>query len=398
MPEVSSWINIKVLRWARERLNLTTRQVEDESRKLARKHFTVITEKELNAFESGEVEPEMDHLETLSEIYECPVGWFFLDFPPKENLPLSFRGLLKPKNELGSLSQRTLRRFTELAHWTVEIIRQTGHPWQVKINPGQESPRIENAEKVAKKYREYFKWDSETRSKFGGKPQEAFRWWRRSIESLGVFCFEMPLNPEETRGAAMWLEGYPFILVNKSDFESIQGRLFTLLHEFAHLISSKGGLVCDFQCGDSTHSPEPFANRVAACILVTPEELIKRLKEIGEFEFKNEWSDYLLDKLRKPFFASRDVIAILLQKMQLAPDDFYEKKREEWKKRKPWGRGGKRPSLNEQKIEEIGYSLAKVLAEIGKTSSFSYSDASSVLGLKVERVDDFLEWTRDNVR
>ncbi|MGC8743590.1 MAG: hypothetical protein ACP5T0_06910 [Verrucomicrobiia bacterium] len=78
-------------------------------------------------WESGKAEPEMEHLETLSEIYVCPVGWFFLDSPPKEDLPLSFRGLSKPKDKLESLSQRTLRRFIELARWTVEILRQSAH-------------------------------------------------------------------------------------------------------------------------------------------------------------------------------------------------------------------------------------------------------------------------------
>ncbi|MCS7338687.1 MAG: ImmA/IrrE family metallo-endopeptidase, partial [Verrucomicrobiae bacterium] len=292
----------------------------------------------------------------MAEIYACPVGWFFLNSPPAEKLPVSFRGLAKPREQLESLSQRTLRRFMEQAQWTVETLRKTGQPWQVTIRPAQVSPRVVNADMLAAEYRQRFDWTAKRRQQFAGKYKEAFRWWRRVVEAQGVFCFEMPLDPAETRGAALWLEGYPFILVNHQDIEAAAGRIFTLLHEFAHLVSAGEGVVCDFHGSQHAHNPEPFANRFAARVLVTPDELRQRLREVGEDRPRTDWPDSLLDKLRSPFCASRDVVAILLQELRLAPADFYERKREQWASRKPWGRGGKRPPLNEQKLQEVGYS------------------------------------------
>jgi Zn-dependent peptidase ImmA (M78 family) len=398
MPVTGQWTNPDVLRWARERLNLTVKQVVEESKKLAKRHFTPISEQDLTAWEGGRAEPELAQLETLAELYACPVGYFFLESPPGERLPMSFRGLARPRAHLQSLSQRTLRRFMELARWTVDTLRQTGQPWQVGIRPAQVAPQTASADQLAAEYRQWFGWTAEQRRQFAGRPREAFHWWRRVIESQGVFCFEMPLDPKETRGAALWLEGYPFILVNHRDIEAAAGRIFTLLHEFAHLISAKDGVVCDFHGVPHNHNPEPFANRFAARMLVTPDELRQRLGELGEDRSRADWPDSLLDKLRKPFCASRDVVTILLQELQLAPRDFYERKRQQWENRKPFGRGGKRPPRNEQKLQEVGYSLARVLARSASQPAFSWLDASSMLGMKVEKTEAFLKWAHERAK
>jgi Zn-dependent peptidase ImmA (M78 family) len=399
MPETETWTNPDVLRWARERLNLTPRQVAEESEKLA-KHFAALSERELTAWEAGAAEPELAHLETLSEIYACPVGWFFLEARPDEKLPVSFRGLAKRREHLQSLSQRTLRRFMGLAEWTVETLRKSEQPWQVAIRPAQVAPRVGDAERLAAEFRQRFGWTAEGRRQFAGKSREAFRWWRRAIESQGVFCFEMPLDPKETRGAALWLEGYPFILVNHRDVEAAAGRIFTLLHEFAHLISAKEGVVCDFHGARRDHNPEPFANRFAARILVTPEELRGRLREVGENRHRTDWPDAMLNKLRRPFLVSRDVVAILLQELQLAPPDFYERKRQQWEQqwqgRTPRGRGGRRLPLNEQKLQEVGFSLAGVLVRSVEKPTFSWLETASVLGMKVEKTEAFLKWAAEH--
>lgn len=397
MTVTKRWTNPDVLRWARERLKLATKQVVEEAKKLTRRHYAAITQEELTAWEAGRGEPELAQLETLAEIYACPVGWFFLDAPPKEKLPVSFRGLAKPPEQLESLSQRTLRRFMGLAQWTVQTLRTIGQPWPMAIPTKHVDPRTANADKLATYFREQFGWTPERRQQFAGKPREAFLWWRRAIESMGVFCFEMPLDPREARSAALWLEGYPFILVNHRDIEAAAGRIFTLLHEFAHLLSAKEGVVCDFRGAHHNHNPEPFANRFAARVLVTPDELRQRLRELGETQFRVDWPESILDKLRRPFCASRDVVIILLEEIHLAPRDLYERKRQLWDSRKPWGRG-KRLPLNEQKLQEVGYSLAKVLARSSARPAFSWIEGASVLGMKVEKADAFLRWVDEHAK
>ncbi len=398
MPVTEKWTNPEMLSWARERLNLTPHQVAEESRKLARQHFVGVSEQDVASWEAGTAEPELAQLETLAEIYACPVGWFFLESRPAEKLVVSFRGLAKPPDQLKPLSQRTLRRFMELAQWTVETLRNAEQPWRVAIRSAQLEPKTETADRLAADFRERFGWTIEQRRQFVGKPREAFHWWRHAIESLGIFCFEMPLDPNETRGAALWLEGYPFILVNHRDIEAAAGRMFTLLHEFAHLMSAKDGIVCDFHGSTRRQNPEPFANRFAVRVLVTPDELRDRLRQLSEIRYREDWPDGLLDKLRRPFCVSRDVVTILLQELQLAPPDLYDRKRQQWANRRPWRLGGKRPSVNEQKLQEVGYSLANVLTHSATLPGFSWLDAASVLGMKVEKTEAFLKWVEEYAR
>jgi Zn-dependent peptidase ImmA (M78 family) len=392
------WVNPFILRWARERLNLIPEQVEAEAQELRRHHYSPVSVQELAKWEEGLSEPELEHLETLSEIYWCPVGYFFMDRTPEEPLPLSFRGLAQEKTEsLSPTTHRTLRRFYELAQWTVDLIESLNIPWEVKVRPGEYTPDLALVDHIVQEKKTYFGWTKELRSRFEEDREEAFRWWRKAIEGEGIFCFEMKLEPDEVRGASLWINSqYPFILVNRQDVEAASGRIFTLLHEYAHLITDREGVVCDFRGLRMGQSPEPFGNRFAARMLLSPEELWERLREVGQDKPRENWSDRILDEIRRPFMVSRDVVTIMLQEMGLAPRDFYEKKREQWERRKPWGRGGKRPTKKELKLREMGYSLTNLLVQYSEHPSLPWLDVSYVLDMKVEKIADFIQWARQS--
>jgi len=206
----------------------------------------------------------------------------------------------------------------------------------------------------------------------------------------------MKLEHGDIRGASIWLDNeIPFALVNQNDVESAAGRVFTLLHEYAHLIVRKGGLVCDFRGRSKKQNPEPFANRFAARMLISYQELESRLIELDLLSKREFWSDEVLDKIRKPFFVSRDVVVITLQELDLAPRDFYQKRRALWEKRKPGGRGkGGRPTDSELAFRRIGYSLGRVLSTKPANSLLPLTDLSYVLDMKVERIDGFFSWMR----
>jgi Zn-dependent peptidase ImmA (M78 family) len=131
-------------------------------------------------------------------------------------------------------------------------------------------------------------------------------------------------------------------------------------------------------------------------MLLSPEELWERLREVGQDKPRENWSDRILDEIRRPFMVSRDVVTIMLQEMGLAPRDFYEKKREQWERRKPWGRGGKRPTKKELKLREMGYSLTNLLVQYSEHPSLPWLDVSYVLDMKVEKIADFIQWARQS--
>lgn len=402
-PEIGNtdWTNPSVLKWARERLGLSLENVDELSHKLG-KNYSPIKANELHRWENREAQPDLERLETLSEIYVCPVGYFFLDKPPEEPLALSFRGLAPEKKEaLKPLTQQTLRRFLQLAEWTIFTIEKLGIEWKVGVEFEEEGGRRRNKadiDSMVERERKRLGFSPVIRKNWKDANQ-AFLWWRRKIEELGIFCSEMKLEPGDIRGAAKWVRShYPFILVNHQDIETAQGRIFTLLHEYYHLLTAEEGIVCDFRGLNPRQGPEPHANRFAAGMLISRFEVESRLREINKFKRREWWSDSVLDKIRQPLFVSRDVIAIILQEMDLAPKDLYLKKRRQWEKGKPWGRGGKgRPTNKELKFQEIGFSLTRVLSKPAKETSVPLDDLSYVLDMKIEKIPEFFSWARQEV-
>ena len=393
MEANTAWVNPKMLRWAREQVGLTPEEVAEHSRKLKRHYFSEVDATALRRWEAGEAAPMLEHLETLAEIYVCPVGYFFLPKPPAEEQVLAFRGLAPEKRErLQPLTRQTLRRFLELAKWTASLIEEAGVDWQVGVRRFSEGV---SAETLARLEQKALGFRPEIRARWG-TPEDAFRWWRRKIESLGVFCFQMPLEPKDMRGASLWLQNkYPFILVNHGDAEAATGRLFTLLHEYAHLITGTKGIACDFRGADPASGLEPLANRFAARMLLSKEELWERLQILRLDRYREHWSDYLLDRIRHPFFVSRDVVAIYLEEMELAPRDFYKRKQEEWEEkwanRKSFRRGrGGRPSGKERVLREMGFSLPLLVARAHRQNLIHSVEIAHLFRTKIKKAKEIL--------
>ncbi len=387
------WVKPEILRALRERAGYTYEEIEQQARKLERAHYAAITQQDLEKWEQGLDAPDLEHLETLAEIFGCPVGYFFLHELPAPVFPLSYRGLAPGKeSRLSPLTRRTLGRFLDLSERMATLLKEHRVDWEVKIHP---VPTVSLNELVEQE-RKRFGFSEQVRQQWQAV-EEAFNWWRTQVEAQGVFVFEMKLEPGEVRGASRWVASYPFILVNHQDVEAATGSLFTLLHEYAHLLTCEDGITCDFRgSGQEGQTEEWLANRFAACLLLPPEQFGQRLQQLGHLQFKQNWSDAELDEIRRPFFVSRDVVAIALQEKGLAPVDFYQKKREQWERRKPKGQSKtpKHLTKKEQKARELGSSAVRILLTLEQRGVLPLFDAASVLDMKVEKALEFLQWAR----
>jgi Zn-dependent peptidase ImmA (M78 family) len=385
------WVNPKSLELARKRLRLEPKEVAEQARQLGNE-YEGITAKSLELWEAGRKEPELRHLEALSQIYVCPVGWFFLSSIPAEPLALDFRGVA-PGAKVGARGMQTLSRFLELADWAEEVAIQTSQLTAPSID---QASRQNEMEQVVAVQRQRLGFDAQVRSEWESE-DDAFNWWRHRIENLGVFCFMMRLPTSEVRGASYWGEhGAAFILVNSEDAEAATGRTFTLLHEYAHLMLRES-LVCDFRGSNEGVRVEPFANRFAARMLLDYSELSARLKELDVSQFRERWGDAMLDRVREPFRVSRDVISIYLEELQFAPKGFYTMKRGTWAKRKAFGRPKVGPTgrtLATQRLRMVGSTLARVLSSKQVAETLSALDLAEVLDIKVEKVPGVLETFR----
>lgn len=389
LPE--KWANPEILRWARARMGLSPKQVES---------LAGIAAERITEWEHAREAPALSDLQNLAEIYDCPVGYFFLDSPPEEKQTLDFRGLTAEK--IDALSYEThvhLSEFLRLTDYLISLIENLNLPHEVEINTVDID---EPAESVARRERERFGFTPETRERWAST-NEAFDFWRESIESRGVFVIALKLKASEVRGASRWdSQRTPAILVNRMDMEAATGRCFTLLHEWAHLIIKRPGLVCDFRGQAKGANIERFANQFAAEILVPKNEFELYLKNRNLYTKRPRWGDPLIDEIRRDFRVSRDVIAILLEEMELAPRGFYRDKRASWDQRKPFFRGftGARRGRTKaaRRLLEIGRPVADLISVGYDRGTISKLDLAELLNMKVEQAERFVSWVRENPR
>ncbi len=380
VPE--KWTSPKILEWARTEIGLT----EHEAANLIAAEPATI-----RSWERGTLAPTFDELRKLAELYDCPLGYFFLDSPPTAaQRSLDYRGLDQGKaDRLRYETRRQLRRFVWLTDYARTLIASLEVDWPVYV------PEVDShaaPEDVAEQAVASLGVTPEMRA---GWPtsEDAFNGWRAAIEEQGVLVFCLKLESGDMRGVSLWETDHPpAILANHSDVEAAAGRIFTLLHEYAHLLLRRAGIVCDFRGSGEQRRNETFANKFAASVLVPRRALEKRLSELDLHNPRPNWGESTLDKIREPFHASRDTILIQLEEMGLAEEGTYRHKRAAWDMRRPFGRGRPRPGLTKarRRYREFGRNFSRLLGLADRSEAVSRSELASLVDMKVERVEEFL--------
>jgi Zn-dependent peptidase ImmA (M78 family) len=125
------------------------------------------------------------------------------------------------------------------------------------------------------------------------------------------------MDVDEVRGLSKWERGGPpAVLINAAD--SVAARIFTLMHEYAHLVVSHAErpFVCD--PSQAARGVERVANRIAAAALL-PKQLIEPLVVAGERDLAyGDWPPGFRASLRRALHVSHPVIGIRLTDLGLA--------------------------------------------------------------------------------
>lgn len=142
---------------------------------------------------------------------------------------------------------------------------------------------------------------------------ESFKTLRDKISQAGVIVMmsgivgnntHRPLDINEFRAFAMVDDLVPLIFINSND--SVSGKLFSLLHEFAHICIGNNSLYNDrYSSGTRVSKAESVSNAVAAEILVPQVMFEKKWKEIDKFDDPIK----TIDALTKYFSCGTTVIA-----------------------------------------------------------------------------------------
>lgn len=223
---------------------------------------------------NGDKKPTFNQIEKLSAITGIPLGYFFLQTPPEEDLSLiEYRTIdsIELKNPSRNLID-TLHEMDQVQEWMRNALISNGASPLAFIGSQKGEDSIDL---FAKFIRELLCIEVEW-YKTCSSAEESFNALRTSISNVGVITMmsgivgsntHRSLDINEFRAFSVVDEYAPLIFINSNDSDN--GKLFSLLHEFSHICIGENSLFNDrYSFGNTIKAVETRCNAVAAEILV----------------------------------------------------------------------------------------------------------------------------------
>lgn len=239
------------------------------------------------AWVSQDKKPTFKQLENFAKATSVALPQLFLSSPPVEHLPLpDFRTIANSHRESpsGNLLD-TIYACQVRQDWFIEYALTNGFeplPWV-----GSCSVDL-SAEECAQQVIELLDFSVEQRKNLSSRSQVR-RYVIDALENLGVLVMvsgivgmntRRQLDVTEFRGFSLADSLAPLIFVNGRDSENAQ--IFTLLHEFAHLLLGGSAISDSSYEGQTTNKVELWCNAVAAAALIPGEEMKSFLQKHPE--------------------------------------------------------------------------------------------------------------------
>ena len=266
-----------------------------------------VSEERLSSWESGEARPTIAQLRTAAKAYKRPLAIFYLPEPPHDFQPLrDYRRL--PDAQLGQLSPALLA-FIRRAHAVREAALELRELADEPVGP---APKLDGPTTDPEQY------GTAVRTLLGVSPSQQATWrdprralnaWLDAVSRLDILVLQAQSIPaQEMRGFSISMERLPVIVLNGGD--SPRGRIFTLLHEFAHVLLHADG-VCDTLPRRRAHGPadeiEIFCNQVAAAALM-PLDAFRAQPTLQDPPADWRWSEGTIRGLSEKYSVSQEAV------------------------------------------------------------------------------------------
>lgn len=264
-----AYITAKVFKWARESAKMTE--------EIAASKVAVPIEK-FKEWENGNDYPTIRQAQKLAKAYRRPFALFFLPDVPNDFQPLQdFRKA--GSKELSTSSIFIIREIQQKQAWIRDVNEESNEnkvsfigKYSIKDNPKIVAQDILNELNI---------------NPLNYSSNNPILEWIDKAESNGVFISRtsyihprLKLDSNEIQGFAIADSYAPFVFINSNDWNA--PRLFTLVHELAHLWISETGISNDIEPSIKNineYNPiELFCNEVAANALI-PIEFIENLDD-----------------------------------------------------------------------------------------------------------------------
>ena len=287
-----AFINPDILIWARRRSQLSQSV-------LAKKLST--SAETLNKWEMGQKAPTIRQAQAIAAKTHIPLGYLYLNEPPIERLDLpdlrTVNGIQpnSPSSELLELAALMRERVS----WYAEYLRDQG------LTSNNCVGRRSSTEDVNQIVNDIRRTLAISEGDYSADQDKYLRLLIKKIEQAGILVMKQAtirnhrhLSVSEFRGFAISDPVAPLIFINFADVSC--ARLFTLIHELAHIWLGQSGISDAHP--DTDKAIEIKCNAIAAQFLV-PED-----KFLSSWQNERSWMENIL-QLRRQFRTSRWVIA-----------------------------------------------------------------------------------------
>lgn len=386
---VEALVNADMLRWARDSAGFDL--------DIAAKKIGVSSDK-LFLWEEGDSRPTVKQLFKLSNVYKRPANVFYLSEVPRKPT-LEYRSDYRrlpgvAENKQSPSLTFALRRAEYRRRVAIELYEELDLeipevPYLLRSDDGIE----EGADKV----RSFLGVPDEVQVKQWRRSNDAFNGWRGALENIGVLVFQASkIDISEIRAVSIRERPLPFVLLNSSD--AMNGRIFSLLHEFTHIVLWNG------QATDNTKPAEEqrveiFCNAVASAILM-PKRLIAG---ILENRYAGSLEESFIEDAASDLNVSREALVRRLVTLGYTDEKFYQQMRSEYDMERSRAKeeGDAKGGFAQHYVQVVnaaGYLFSQLVLSSLTSGKITTKDASDFLGASAKHlpnIEGLVERRRD---
>jgi Zn-dependent peptidase ImmA (M78 family) len=194
----------------------------------------------------------------------------------------------------------------------------------------------------------------------------------------------------EMRAFSLYFDVLPVIVVNGAD--AARGRLFSLLHEYAHLLLHTGGL-CDTITDTRATTPdrqlEARCNAIAAAILMPQASVLAQPEVRARENARMSWDYDSLASAAASFGVSAEAFLRRLLELGRVDVGFYRARREEFLVRYAEEQNRQRSSGGDwyrNTVRDLGKGYVRLVADAHRRRVIDSYSAASYLNVKVGQI------------
>ena len=334
----------------------------------------------------GEDYPTYNQLVELSEIFNIPFGYFFLEKLPERKYPIPHyrtnqNGDFNPSSELLD----TILFAQKIQEWAKDILLEWG---QEKLPFCGKYKDNYNIELVIEELKRIF----EIKNNWASRKStwtEALNYLIEKAEEKGIIVLRngivgnnthRKLNINEFRGFVLYEEIAPVIFINNND--SISAKIFTLIHEIVHILIGQSASFDLRNLQSANNEIEQFCDKCTAEFLVPAKEIINIYTQKTD-----------LEELAKHFKVSQIVILRrLLDTSIITQQEFYSQLKDLYEKEIKISQspGGDFYRTNPNRLSKR---FLYILNSAVKNNTILFRDALRITNLSAKTYDNLINRT-----